>query len=170
MNDDFQLTIDSIATVRALIDTAIESGQVERAWELSGKHALMVRQAANMRAPVVAERMKAEAAVARAAYLASPDQIMRGAAIEQERVRAEREEEETHDRGLLLGGRPHHHGVLAGQNPGVIRAAVRNGRVNQRPHDVDAVDCQLVVVQIFNSLNPICSCNCASVGASPTFS
>ncbi len=100
MNDDFQLTIDSIATVRTLIDTAIESGQVERAWELSGKHALMVRQAANMRAPVVAERMKAEAAVARAAYLASPDQIMRGAAIEQERVRAEREEEETHDRAI----------------------------------------------------------------------
>ncbi len=89
-NEEYQLTLDSIATVRTLIDTAIESGQTERAWELSGKHALMARQAASMRAPVVAERMKAEAAVARAAYLASPDQIMRGAAIEQERVRAER--------------------------------------------------------------------------------
>ncbi len=99
-NEEYQLTLDSIATVRTLIDTAIESGQTERAWELSGKHALMARQAASMRAPVVAERMKAEAAVARAAYLASPDQIMRGAAIEQERVRAEREEEETHDRAV----------------------------------------------------------------------
>ena len=100
MNNDYQLTLDSIVTVRTLIDTAIENGQPEEAWSLSGKHALMVRQAASMRAPVVAERMRAEASVARAAYLASPEQVMKGAAIEQERVRAVQEEEAAHDRAI----------------------------------------------------------------------
>ncbi len=98
--DDYQLAIDSINIVRTLIDSAIADGRTNDAWILAGKHAMMVRSAAEQQAPVVAERMKAEAAVARAAYLASPDQIMRGAAIEQERVRAEREEEETQDRAI----------------------------------------------------------------------
>src|SRR5208283_1085184 len=78
----------------------IADGRANDAWILAGKHAMMVKAAADQQAPVVAERMRAEAATARAAYLASPEQIMKGAAVEQERVRAEQEEEAAHDRAI----------------------------------------------------------------------
>jgi len=99
-NEEYQLAIDSINIVRTLIDSAIADGRANDAWILAGKHAMMVKAAADQQAPVVAERMRAEAATARAAYLASPEQVMKGAAVEQERVRAEQEEEAAHDRAI----------------------------------------------------------------------
>jgi hypothetical protein len=98
--EDYQLAIDSINIVRTLIDSAIADGRANDAWILAGKHAMMVKAAADQQAPIVAERMKAEAAVARAAYLASPEQVMKGAAIEQERLNQQRLEDEAQEHAI----------------------------------------------------------------------
>ena len=60
MKNDYQLAIDSINIVRTLIDSAIADGRANDAWILAGKHALMIKSAADQQALVVAERMQAE--------------------------------------------------------------------------------------------------------------
>jgi len=90
---DYQLTIDSITSVRALIDSAIVNGQTEKAWALSGQHALMVRQAAAMRAPIVSEALRAESLAKSVAAMVTPAAILKGAAEENDRQAAVRAEE-----------------------------------------------------------------------------
>ncbi len=96
----FDLTMDSINAVRTCIDAAIREGRVDAAWALSGKHALMVRAAAQMRAPVVAEAIRAEALVARAKQLSSPEEIAKGVALEQKRQATEAAEAEAYNRNI----------------------------------------------------------------------